>query len=96
MHLQHFGNLILHDILRRHVSLGILIPYHAPSPLARSTETRHTLIVRHLRATPQQAPVSGPKTGPQTVRGHSAPSPFVAPIWVQKADLILEPKTKIL
>ena len=32
------------------------------------------------------SPFSGPKTGPQKVKVHSGPSPFVAPFWGQKTD----------
>ncbi len=47
--------------------------------------------VGHRMAAPKQAPFSGPKTGPQTVRAHSAPSPLVAPFWAPNADPFFEP-----
>jgi hypothetical protein len=51
--------------------------------------------VGHQMAAPKQAPLSGPKTGPPTVRAHSAPSPLVAPFWAPNADPILEPNPEI-
>jgi hypothetical protein len=86
-----FGEHIFQVIPIRHVCFGVLLTQYGSTLKEHDLVTVHSLIEGHQMAAPKQAPFSGLKTGPQTVRAHSAPSPLVAPIWAPKADPILGP-----